>query len=447
MTTARGMPTAAHSSQSILVSPSTPSVAATANSAASAARRPARRSPVKSAYPGVSSRLTLTPAWTSGASVRLTERCCLISTSSKSLTVVPSSTRPARWMVPVATSSASTSVVLPAPEWPTSTTLRTPTCWPAAGAPPAALDPFLSAIVCLLPGFVRLRHDQPLPHGHRTTTPQPESPGRCYSRAAARRGAISCAVRGPCASRADTRIRTAMLNVLRPYLARLLTPVGEALARTPITPNAVTITGTCGMVAGALWLFPTGHLFAGTMVCTGFVLADMLDGVLARVKGTSGTWGAFLDSTLDRIGDAAVFAGLAIWLARTGQGVLAEVALFCLVVGGLVSYAKARAEGLGLRCDVGIAERSERLLIALTSAGLAGLGVPYVLAIGLWGLATARDWFVDRAYALGWALVCRVPESWARSAFRLAGDIAWRRQGRGVQRLEANLRRVIGPRV
>jgi CDP-diacylglycerol--glycerol-3-phosphate 3-phosphatidyltransferase len=136
-----------------------------------------------------------------------------------------------------------------------------------------------------------------------------------------------------------------MLNVLRPFLARLLTPVGEALARTPVTPNAITLTGTAGVVAGALWLFPTGHLFAGTMVCTGFVLADMLDGVLAAV------------------------------------------ALFCLVVGGLVSYAKARAEGLGLRCDVGIAERTERLLIALVSAGLAGLGVPYVLAIGLWALA------------------------------------------------------------
>ena len=178
-----------------------------------------------------------------------------------------------------------------------------------------------------------------------------------------------------------------MLNSLRPYLTRLLTPVAEALARTPVTPNAITITGTCGMVAGALWLFPTGHLFAGTMVCTFFVLADMLDGVLARIKGTSGAWGAFLDSTLDRIGDAAVFAGLAIWLARTGQGALAVVALFCLVAGGLVSYAKARAEGLGVRCDVGIAERTERLLIGLTSAGLSGLGVPYVLAIGLWVLA------------------------------------------------------------
>jgi len=184
-----------------------------------------------------------------------------------------------------------------------------------------------------------------------------------------------------------TRIRTGMLNALRPYLTRLLTPVGEALARTPVTPNAITITGTCGMVAGALWLFPTGHLFAGTMVCTFFVLADMLDGVLARIKGTSGAWGAFLDSTHDRVSDAAVFAGLAIWLARTGQGVLAMVALFCLVAGLLVSYAKARAEGLGVRCDVGIAERTERLLIGLTSAGLSGLGVPYVLAIGLWVLA------------------------------------------------------------
>src|SRR5215467_2972452 len=188
-------------------------------------------------------------------------------------------------------------------------------------------------------------------------------------------------------STAATRIRTAMLNVLRPLLTRLLTPVGQALARTPVSPNAITIIGTAGVVAGALWLFPTGHLFAGTLVCWGFVMADMLDGVLARVKGTSGAWGAFLDSTLDRVGDAAVFAGLAIWLARTGQGVLAGVALFCLVAGGLVSYAKARAEGLGLRCDVGIAERTERLLIGLVAIGLAGLGVPYVLPVGLWILA------------------------------------------------------------
>ena len=178
-----------------------------------------------------------------------------------------------------------------------------------------------------------------------------------------------------------------MLNVLRPFFTRLLTPVGRALARTPVTPNMITLTGTAGVSAGALWLFPTGHLFAGTMVCTGFVFADMLDGVLARMKGTSGAWGAFLDSTLDRIGDAAVFGGLAIWLARDHQGGLALVTLYCLVAGGLVSYARARAEGLGVRCDVGVAERTERLLIALVAAGLTGLGVPFVLAIGMWALA------------------------------------------------------------
>src|SRR6266571_6164186 len=101
-----------------------------------------------------------------------------------------------------------------------------------------------------------------------------------------------------------------MLNVLRPALDRLLTPVGQALARTPVTPNALTVIGTLGVSAGALALFPTGHLFAGTMVCTGFVFTDMLDGTLARIKGTSGAWGAFLDSTLDRVADASIFAGL-----------------------------------------------------------------------------------------------------------------------------------------
>jgi CDP-diacylglycerol--glycerol-3-phosphate 3-phosphatidyltransferase len=144
------------------------------------------------------------------------------------------------------------------------------------------------------------------------------------------------------------------------------------------------------MSAGALWLFPIGHLFAGVMVCTGFVLADMLDGTLARIKGSTGKFGAFLDSTMDRIADAAVFTGLAIWFLRGGHDkVLAGVTVFCLVAGSLVSYTKARAESLGLTCDVGFAERTERLLLALGSAGLSGLGVPYILPIGLWILAAA----------------------------------------------------------
>jgi CDP-diacylglycerol--glycerol-3-phosphate 3-phosphatidyltransferase len=180
-----------------------------------------------------------------------------------------------------------------------------------------------------------------------------------------------------------------MLNALRPMFTRLLTPLGGALARTPITPNMITAAGTVGVMIGALWLFPLGHLFAGTLVCWGFAMFDMLDGLLARLKGTTGSWGAFLDSTLDRIADAAVFAGLAIWLARDHQPVLAGVALYCLVAGGMVSYARARAEGIGVRADVGVAERSERLLVALVAAGLTGLGVPFVLAIGLWAVAAA----------------------------------------------------------
>jgi CDP-diacylglycerol--glycerol-3-phosphate 3-phosphatidyltransferase len=193
-----------------------------------------------------------------------------------------------------------------------------------------------------------------------------------------------------------------MLKVLRPGLARMLEPAGRALARTPVTPNMLTVTGTIGMTAGALSLFPTGHLFAGTLVCTGFVLADMLDGTLARIQGSTGVFGAFLDSTLDRVSDAAVFAGIAIWLVGRGHDrPLAAVALFCLVAGLLVSYAKARAEGVGLTCDVGIAERTERLLIGLAAIGLAGLGVPYVLSVGLWILAVLSAFtFGQRVFAV-----------------------------------------------
>ena len=179
-----------------------------------------------------------------------------------------------------------------------------------------------------------------------------------------------------------------MLNVLRPAMTRLFTPVGAVLARTPITPNVVTVIGTVGVAGGALGLFPIGELFPGALTCTIFVLLDMVDGVLARIKGTTGTWGAFLDSTMDRIADAGIFSGLVIWFFRGGHNpLLGGVCLFCLVTGFLVSYAKARAEGLGLRCDVGLIERPERMLISLIAVGVSGLGVPYILNVGLWALA------------------------------------------------------------
>src|SRR6266571_1920266 len=179
-----------------------------------------------------------------------------------------------------------------------------------------------------------------------------------------------------------------MLNALRPALDRVLLPIGRALARTGATPNVITVVGTVGVSAGALALFPAGHLFAGTVVCTVFALTDMLDGAVARVTGCTGAWGAFLDSTMDRIADATVFAGLVLWFFGGGHSrLLAEVALVCLVASALVSYAKARAEGLGRSCGPGIAERPERLVVTLVSTGLDGLGVPHVLAVGLWLVA------------------------------------------------------------
>jgi len=193
-----------------------------------------------------------------------------------------------------------------------------------------------------------------------------------------------------------------MLKVLTPAIDRVLGPLTGLLARTPVTPNAITIIGTAGVSAGALALYPTGHLFAGSMVCWAFVMADMLDGALARVKGTSGRFGAFLDSTLDRVADAAVFAGLAAWFVLGGHSrLMAGVAVYCLVSGALVSYAKARAEGLGFRADVGLIERGERLFIALAAAGVWGLGVPYVLPAGLWVLAAASTFtFGQRVLAV-----------------------------------------------
>ena len=177
-----------------------------------------------------------------------------------------------------------------------------------------------------------------------------------------------------------------MLNFLRPFFARLFGPIVQGLARTPVTPNMITVAGTVGVCAATLSMFPIGWLFPGAATATAFVFTDMLDGQLARIKGSSGKYGAFLDSTMDRLADAAVFGGITIWFMRSDH-LLGVVSLFCMAGGMSVSYVKARAEGLGLNADVGLIERPERLIIGLTSIGLSGLGIPYVLPVGMWALA------------------------------------------------------------
>jgi CDP-diacylglycerol---glycerol-3-phosphate 3-phosphatidyltransferase len=182
-----------------------------------------------------------------------------------------------------------------------------------------------------------------------------------------------------------------MLNrYARAAVARLVAPVARLLLRLGVSPDVVTLVGTVGACAGALSLYPSGHLASGTVVVTVFVLSDMVDGAMARLSARSTRWGAFLDSTLDRVADAAIFSGLVLWFAGRGaDALLAALALGCLVTGAVVSYAKARAEGLGLTADVGIAERSERLVVVLLATFLHGVGVPYVLAGGLQLLAVA----------------------------------------------------------
>ena len=180
-----------------------------------------------------------------------------------------------------------------------------------------------------------------------------------------------------------------MLN-LRPAVGRIVSPLAAFLLRIGITPDMVTVFGLLGAAAASLGLIARGHFFSGGVIVTFFVLTDALDGTMARMRGPAGNWGAFLDSTLDRIADAAVFSALVIWYAEDGDdSVLLAVSLFCLVAGVVTSYAKARAEGLGMTANVGIAERAERLILVLAGVILAGLGLDIALPVLLWVLAVA----------------------------------------------------------
>jgi CDP-diacylglycerol---glycerol-3-phosphate 3-phosphatidyltransferase len=192
--------------------------------------------------------------------------------------------------------------------------------------------------------------------------------------------------------KADRYDRRDMLNrFARAFFGRLFTPVARLLLRVGVSPDVVTLVGTLGVAGGALGFYPRHEFFWGTVVITAFVFSDTIDGLMARMSERSSNWGAYLDSTLDRVGDAAIFGGLVLWYAGTGDDIaMASLALACLILGSVVSYAKARAEGLGMTANVGIAERADRLVAVLVTTGLVGLGLPeIVLAIVLSLLALA----------------------------------------------------------
>jgi CDP-diacylglycerol---glycerol-3-phosphate 3-phosphatidyltransferase len=193
-----------------------------------------------------------------------------------------------------------------------------------------------------------------------------------------------------------------VLNIhARAAISKALDPLGARLARAGITPNAITVTGTIGVVAGSVIFYAHGWWFTGTMLIWGAVMLDLLDGAVARAGGLSTPFGGVLDSTCDRIADAAIFASIGWFFALHDQRWMLLAALLCLVLGSLTSYIRARAEAAGLNATVGIAERAERLIIVLVGTGLSGehLRVPYVQAISLWVLVAASTITVGQRLA------------------------------------------------
>ncbi|HEY3603651.1 MAG TPA: CDP-alcohol phosphatidyltransferase family protein [Sporichthyaceae bacterium] len=182
-----------------------------------------------------------------------------------------------------------------------------------------------------------------------------------------------------------------MLNkYARAFFTRVFTPIARVLVRAGVSPDVITIIGTLGVIGGALGFYPRGEFFWGTIVITFFVFGDMIDGNMARMTQRSSVWGAYLDSTMDRFADAAVFAGLAMWWAGNGHNnAMAALALYCLATGSFVSYARARAESLDMQATVGIAERADRLVLVLVATGFDGLGMPLVLRVALILVAAA----------------------------------------------------------
>jgi CDP-diacylglycerol--glycerol-3-phosphate 3-phosphatidyltransferase len=174
---------------------------------------------------------------------------------------------------------------------------------------------------------------------------------------------------------------------LKPAVTKLITPVASIALRLGITPNAVTWTGAVAVVAAALFFYPKGEFFIGTVIICVMALSDLFDGTMARIshKGSS-RWGGFLDSTIDRITDSAILVGVSIYLINNDDP-LAIVVVATLVTGILVPYIRAKAESFGIECSGGIAERTERLILSLAAIGFTGLGVPYIMAIGMWLLA------------------------------------------------------------
>lgn len=167
-------------------------------------------------------------------------------------------------------------------------------------------------------------------------------------------------------------------------LARaIFTAPAKLLAKAGVTPNMVTIAGTIINMALAIGLLAHGYLALGGILIGITAFADSLDGVLARLTNQTSEFGAFLDSSLDRLADGAIFGSLLYWaisgMASGSIRTFTIIAAICALVGAAaVPYVRARGEALGVVAKVGIGERTDRLVVALVGAGITDLGAPEI---------------------------------------------------------------------
>ncbi len=163
----------------------------------------------------------------------------------------------------------------------------------------------------------------------------------------------------------------------------VLAPVVRLAMALHLTPNTITVIGLLiTLIASAL--VAGGWLLVGAALLTAGSLLDAVDGALARAQGGGTEFGSFLDSTLDRAGEAILYAGIAAWFLTTLVDPLLPVTAVFVALGGsfLVSYARARAEAIGISATVGLAPRTERLVLVIAGIALAGLGfTPILIAV------------------------------------------------------------------
>ncbi len=167
-----------------------------------------------------------------------------------------------------------------------------------------------------------------------------------------------------------------LANILKPKIKSIAEPIALALGKIGLTPNLLTLIGFLLNIAVAV-ILGYGHLMWGGIALLIVSAVDMLDGALARASGQVTKFGAFWDSSLDRYSEAVIFAGLLFWIMPSGDPLYGILLISALIGSLMLSYTRARAEGLGMDCEVGILARPERIII---------LGIALIINQVIWGL-------------------------------------------------------------